>query len=430
MKKKLLSLIGMLVIVALVLSACKATETPTLAPVSTEVVAPTEAPPPTTAPTTAPTEVPFVYEDEWGLIVYEPGTEVKLGLSSALAGAYAVYGTDMLNGVTLAVEDFGGNLKGWELIVEGGDDGCEGAPGVTVAEKFGADPTILGVVGPMCSPSTVPATEIYAEHHIVMITPSSTAVIVTARGFENIFRVVANDDLQAQVTVGHLYTDLGLKTLAVLHDQSIYGQGIAEAVKVKFEEAGGTVTDIQGITRGDTDYSAVIATILAGNPEGVYFGGMDAEGALLVSQLRGAGFEGVFMGPDGIKSKPTFIDASGGAAEGSYATFGAVGGASGYDDFEARFTEKFGAPVAYAPGSYDAAKIILQAADAVAQIDPDGNLVIGRKALADKIRATPYEGITGYLEFTETGDLGKVSITVFKVENGEFVEVKEVDFGE
>ncbi len=341
----------------------------------------------------APTAEPIT--DEWGLITYAPGTQVKIGLSSALAGAYAVYGTDMLNGVTLAVEDFGSKLKGWDVIVEGGDDGCEGAPGVTVAEKFGADPTILGVVGPMCSPSTVPATEIYAEHHIVMITPSSTAVIVTARGFENIFRVVANDDLQAQVTVEHLYTDLGLKTLAVLHDQSIYGQGVAEAVKVKFEEAGGTVTDIQGITRGDTDFSAVISTILAGNPEAVYFGGMDAEGALLVSQLRGAGFEGVFMGPDGIKSKPSFIDASGGAAEGGYATFGAVGGASGYDEWEARFTEKFDAPVAYAPGSWDAATIILKAADAVAQIDADGNLVIGRKALADKIRATPYQGITG-----------------------------------
>jgi len=156
---------------------------------------------------------------------------------------------------------------------------------------------------------------------------------------------------------------------------------------------------------------------------------MDAEGALIVSQLRSAGFEGVFFGPDGIKSKPTFIDASGGAAEGSYATFGAVGGATGYDDWEARFTELYDAPVAYAPGSYDAALIILQAADAVAQIDSDGNLVIGRKALADKIRATPFAGITGALEFTETGDLGKVSITVFHVENGEFVEVKKVDFG-
>jgi branched-chain amino acid transport system substrate-binding protein len=375
-------------------------------------------------------EEPVVIEDEWGLMTFAPSSKITLGVSSALAGAYAVYGQDMLNGVDLAIADFGGNLKGWEIISEGGDDGCEGAPAVTVAEQFAADPTLLAVIGPMCSGSVVPASDIYAEHNIIMVTPSSTAVVVTARGYENLFRLVANDDLQAQTTVDFIRQDLALSTLAVLHDQSIYGQGIAEAVHGKFAASGGDVTGIEGVTRGDVDFSAVIATILAGNPEAIYWGGMDAEGALLISQLRSAGFEGVFFGPDGIKSKPTYIDASGGAAEGSYATFGAVGGATGYDEWEVKFTELYDAPVAYAPGSYDAALIILQAADAVAEIDADGNLVIGRKALADKIRETPFAGITGALEFTVTGDLGKVSITVFHVENGEFVEVKKVDYGD
>jgi ABC-type branched-subunit amino acid transport system substrate-binding protein len=94
---------------------------------------------------------PVAVEDEWGLMTFAPGTEIKIGVSSALAGGYAVYGQDMLNGVDLAIEDFG-NLKGWTVKSEGGDDGCEGAPGVTVAELFSADPAILGVVGPMCSP--------------------------------------------------------------------------------------------------------------------------------------------------------------------------------------------------------------------------------------------------------------------------------------
>lgn len=396
MKKHLFAL---LIVVALVLGAC-----------------------------TPATEEGPVVEDEWGVMTFAPGTEVKLAVSSALAGAYAVYGQDMLNGVDLAIADFG-DLEGFTLVSEGGDDGCEGAPAVTVAEQFAADPDVLAVIGPMCSGSVVPASDIYADHHIVMVTPSSTAVIVTARGYENIFRIVANDDLQAEVTSEYLKDDLGLSTLAVLHDQSIYGQGVAEAVHGKFSAAGGSVTAVEGITRGDTDFSAVISTILADDPEAVYWGGMDAEGALIISQLRSAGFEGVFFGPDGIKSKPSYIDASGGAAEGSFSTFGAVGGATGYDEWEAKFTELYDAPVAYGPGSYDAAMIILEAAAAVAEVDGDGNLVIGRKAFADQIRATPFAGITGALEFTDTGDLSKVSITVFKVENDDFVEVKKVDFG-
>ena len=362
-------------------------------------------------------------------MTFAPGTEIKIGVSSALAGGYAVYGQDMLNGVDLAISDFG-TLKGWTVVAEGADDACEGAPAVTVAERFAADPALLAVVGPMCSGSVVPASEIYAEHDIIMITPSSTAVIVTARGYENIFRTVANDTLQAQVTVNFLSEELGVTKLGIIHDSSIYGQGIAEAVQSDFKDAGGTVTALEGITRGDTDFSAVVSNILESDPEAIYFGGMDAEGALIVSQLRNAGFEGIFFGPDGIKSKPTFIDSSGGAADGAYVTFGAVGGATGYTEWETRFTERFGAPVAYGPGSYDSAMVILQAAAAVAQIDEDGNLVINRKALAEQIRATPFDGITGHLAFTDTGDLSAVSITVFHVEDGDFVEMKKVDFGQ
>ncbi len=366
---------------------------------------------------------------DWGEMVFAPGTELKIGVSSAMTGGYAVYGQDMMNGVELATQDFG-DIQGWTVVPEAGDDGCEGAPGVTVAEQFSADPDILAVVGPMCTPSTIPASEIYAEHHILMITPSATAIVVTARGFENVFRVVANDGLQAQVTSDFMTDELGLKSLGIVHDQSAYGEPLAQAVSDNFEAAGGTVTGFEGITRGDVDFTSVVSTILAGNPEAVYFGGMDAEGALLVKQLRDAGFEGIFFGPDGIKSKPTFVDGSGGAAEGAYMTFGAVGGATGYDQFEADFTAAYGAPVAYGPGSYDAAMIILNAAKAVAVVDDNGNLVIDRKALVDQVRATPYSGITGALEFTDTGDLSKVSITVFQVVDGEIVPVKTYDFGD
>lgn len=368
-------------------------------------------------------------EDEWGYITVPAGEKVVLGLSSALSAGYAAYGQDMLNGATVAVQDFG-DMNGWEIAVEGGDDQCEGAPGVTVAEQFAANPYLVGVVGPMCSGTAIPAMDIYGEHKVIMITPSSTAIPVTAAGYENVFRIVANDDLQAEVAVDYMFNELGITTLGIVNDQSIYGQGLAESVQTKFVAAGGTVTGFEGITRGDQDFSAVISTILEGNPEAVYWGGMDAEGALLVNQLRAAGFEGVYFGPDGIKSIPSFVDASGGAAEGAYMTFGAVGGATGYEEFLDKFTSQFGDPIAYGPGSYDAAMIILNAAKAVATVDSDGNLVIPKKALADMIRATPFDGITGHLEFNENGDLKVVSITVFQAQGEELVPMKVYDFGE
>jgi branched-chain amino acid transport system substrate-binding protein len=299
---------------------------------------------------------------------------------------------------------------------------------VTVAEQFSANPYLLGVVGPMCSGTVVPAMDVYGENHVLMITPSSTAVAVTAAGYENIFRIVANDDLQAEVAVDYLFNELGMTSLGIVHDQSIYGEGIAQAVNQNLKRPVEPSPVLKGSPRRHR-FSAVFSTMLEGNPAAIYWGGMDAEGALLVNQLRAAGFEGVFFGPDGIKSVPSFVEASGGAAEGAYMTFGAVGGATGYDEFLTKFTDQFGDPVAYGPGSYDAAMIMLNAAKAVSYVDDDGNLVIPKKALADMVRATPYDGITGHLEFDENGDLKVVSITVFQAQGNELVPVKVYDFG-
>jgi branched-chain amino acid transport system substrate-binding protein len=418
MKTRLI--ITLFIVATILISGCSSAATQTQAaptnPAGNEPSSPTAA---------------SVPQDPWGAITIPAGQPVKVGISTALAGAYAVYGTDMLNGVDLAIQQFGGKLHGFEVTFEGQDDACDGAAGVTVAEKFSADPSLLGVVGPMCSGSAVPAEDIYSANHVIMITPSSTAVIVTAQGYENVFRTVANDGLQAQVTADYFKNVLGLTSIAIIHDSSIYGEGLATAVKENFTGLGGTVTSFEGINRGESDYSAVVGTSIAGNPQAVYFGGMDAEGMKLAVQLRAANYPGVFFGPDGIKSQPSFADAAGAAAEGAYMTFGAVGGAAGYDQFLTAYKEKFGGdPVAYGPGSFDAATILLQAADRVATVDANGNLVIGRKALADSIRATPFAGVTGAFEFNQDGDLKVVSITVFQVKNGIITPEKEYPFGQ
>ena len=136
----------------------------------------------------------------------------------------------------------------------------------------------------MCSGTVVPAADIYANNHVIMITSSSTAVAVTAQGYENVFRTVPNDALQAQVTVDYLRNELNLNSIAIIQDQTVYGEGLATAVAEDFTSAGGTVTSSQGINRGESDYSAVISNSIADNPEGVYFGGMDAEGMKIVVQ--------------------------------------------------------------------------------------------------------------------------------------------------
>ncbi|MCJ7625390.1 MAG: branched-chain amino acid ABC transporter substrate-binding protein, partial [Anaerolineaceae bacterium] len=362
--------------------------------------------------------------DEWGYLVFPDGTLIKIGVSVPFTDSYGAYGRDIFNGVEMAVDEIE-DVRGWRLAVESEDDKCDWDVGVVVAEQFTSDPNVLGVIGPMCSDAVIPASTVYDENHMVMISPSSSVSEVTARGYKSIFRVMPNDGQQVLAAVEFISQDLGVRSLAIAHDQSVYGEGIARAVREKFEAFGGTVTSYEGIA----DFSDLIAVLLKADPGAIYWGGLDADGAGLVNQLRASGFEGVFMAPDGTKTE-YYIEAAGGAAEGSYFTVTSLVNATGYKEFEAAFTEKYGSPVAYSSGSYDAARILLQAAEIVAYVDDDGNLVIGRKALADQVRATSFEGVSGHIEFTETGDLGSVSIIIYQVVDDDFVEVKTVNFND
>ena len=129
---KSMKFLAIFAIIAVLLSACGGTATPAATDAAATEAAATEA---------------AAAEDEWGYITIPAGESLKVGISTALAGAYAVYGEDMLNSVELAIANFGGSLKGFTLVSEGQDDSCDGAVGVTVAEKFSADPSILGVIG-------------------------------------------------------------------------------------------------------------------------------------------------------------------------------------------------------------------------------------------------------------------------------------------
>ncbi|WP_152918174.1 branched-chain amino acid ABC transporter substrate-binding protein, partial [Ardenticatena maritima] len=155
---------------------------------------------------------------------------VKIGFAAGLSGDVANLGIDMQNAAELAVEDKP-EIKGHpvELVVE--DSQCSGEGGTAVAQKFAADGKILGVVGHMCSSASIPASDIYEQAHIVMISPSSTAVALTNRGLETVNRVAWNDAVQGSAAAEYLYNELGVRKVAVIHDGSAYGQGLADVFK-------------------------------------------------------------------------------------------------------------------------------------------------------------------------------------------------------
>ncbi|KPL85678.1 branched-chain amino acid ABC transporter substrate-binding protein, partial [Ardenticatena maritima] len=237
-----------------------------------------------------------------------------------------------------------------------------------------------------------------------------------------------NDAVQGSAAAEYLYNELGVRKVAVIHDGSAYGQGLADVFKETFEGFGGEVTDYEGITVGEKDFRATLTKISAHQPEAIYFGGFQAEAALLVSQKNEVGLESaIFFTDDGAFSDQ-YIEAAGGAAEGSYATFADLpAGSPELEAFRARYKEKYGVePSELGPfhaHAYDATMVLLNAIEKVA-VDQDGTLLVPRKALAEAVRATKdYQGLSGTITCDEKGDCGSANIIIYQVQNGEWVRV-------
>lgn len=354
--------------------------------------------------------VPVVQSDEWGTISIPAGKPIKIGLGAMLTGDYASLGIDIKNGAEMAVQEKG-TILGHPLVLQAEDDGCSGPSSVAIAEKFSNDPLVVGLVGYMCSGGSKPASDVHNKYKTIMISPSSTALELTARGIPIFFRTCWNDKIQARRAAAFARSRKWMK-VAVLHDKSDYGQSLAEDFAEHMRAKGANILAMEGITRGDKDFSPVLTKIKPLRPQLLYFGGMAAEGALIVRQMRRVGLRKThFMCDDGCYTEKDFIQAGGKAANGSYVTYAKQPDPA----WAKRFEAKYGPRQTFSPQAYDAANILMMAVEKVAQKQADGALVIGKKALRDAVADTDYEGITGKIGFDAYGDRTGSVVVIYKV---------------
>jgi ABC-type transport system substrate-binding protein/ABC-type branched-subunit amino acid transport system substrate-binding protein len=419
-KGKLGTVLAIVAIFSLGLAACG----------PTPVAAPTEAPPPP-PPAETPTAPPApaaAVEDEWGVVKVAKGDPIKVGFAAGLSGAgIDVLGLDEQRGAELAVKDKP-EILGFPVELQVEDEQCSAEGGQTVATKLVADPQIVALVGHMCSSSCTPASKVYEQNGYTMISPSCTAPSLTnpdLDGTTAFFRTCWNDKIQGPAAAKFVYETLGVKKVATIHDGSPYAEQLGQEFSKAFEALGGEIVAAEAVNVGDTDMRPVLTRIKAAGPELIYFSAFVAEGGYLRSQMADVGMEGVmFMGADGIKADE-FIKAAGDAAEGVYASAGNPAEAGPdlpkfLEAYEATYGEKPIAP--FHAQAYDAYMVIANAIEKVGQVDADGNLLIGRKALNDAIRGTKdYQGLSGKISCDENGDCGAGSVAVSMVQGGQWV---------
>lgn len=370
------------------------------------------------------------FADEWGVIVIPKGSKIKVGFAAALSGPYAKFGLDIKNGVQLAVAEKG-QIQKFDVELQAEDDQGEVAPSVAVAKQFVADPLRVGAVAHLRNDGSVAASDIYNEARMVMISPSSTIPQLAQKGLPTFFRTSWDDAIQGKTAANYAAKTLKVKKVVVLDDGSAFGQGLSLEFKQGVEAAGVTVVAYEGVDQGETDLSSVIARIKPLGPDLVYFGGTAAQGSVIVRQMRrdemaavfmgGISGDGLFSGEDYVRD---FIEASGGAAEGSYITYAKIPQGAKYADWKKRYESKYGPVGTFSAQGYDAAMILLNAVEKVAQVQGDGSLAIGKKVLADIIRSTRYSGVTGDIAFDDKGDRTNSAVVVNKVVGSKFQEVQ------
>ncbi len=333
--------------------------------------------------------------------------QLKLGVAGPITGGSAAFGAQLKNGAEQAVEDINaaGGILGQKITISVGDDRADPKEGVSVANKFVGD-GVKFVVGHFNSGVTIPSSEVYQENGILEITPAATNPRVTERNMWNIFRTCGRDDQQGAVAGAYILKNFKDKRIAVVHDKTTYGQGLADVTKAAINKGGLKEVLYEGVNVGEKDYSALVSKIKASRADLVYWGGLHDTGGLILRQMRDQGVKAPLMGGDGI-TDDEFAAIAGPGAEGTLMTYGPdPRKRPEAKDVVAKFRAKNFEPQAYTLYSYAAVQIIKQAAEAAKSLDP--------KKVAEQMKSgMKFKTVIGDISYDKKGDVTRLDYVVY-----------------
>ena len=346
-------------------------------------------------------------------------TVVKIGFAGPLTGPIAHVGKDEQFGAQLALDDanarglsLGGQKVKFELMPE--DDQADPRVATTVAQRL-TDAGVKGVVGHVTSGAAIPASRIYEQAGLPAITPSSTTPKLTQQGFRSIYRVIANDLQQGAAMARFATSVLKAQRIAVIDDRTAYGQGLADAVVDSLKRLGVTPVGREFTTDKSTDFAAILTKLKATRPDAIFYGGMDAQGAPILKQMKQLGISAKYLGGDGACTAEMIKIAGPAMSSDVYCTQAgiAMDKMPGGKEFNERFKKRFGVPVQlYAPYSYDATTALIEAMKAAGSAEPAKYL--------PHMQKLGFKGVTGNIAFDASGDSREGGVTLYQFNAGKW----------
>ncbi len=338
--------------------------------------------------------------------------QVQIGLGAPMTGEQATFGAQMKNGAELAVDEINsqGGVLGQKVVLHIGDDRADPKEGLSVANKFIGD-DVTFVVGHLQSGVSIPASKEYADAGVFTITPGATNPQLTDSGLWNTHRVCGRDDQQGKVAGEFLAKNFAGKKIAILHDRTTYGKGLADETKKALNANSVTEVFFDGINVAEKDFTAVVSRLKSLNVDYVYFGGLHTPAALLLRQMRDQGMNTVLVSGDALVTDE-FAAIAGDAAVGTLATFGPdpLKNQASAKVVEA-FKAKGLAPESYALYTYAGFEVIAQGIAAAKSTDP--------KKVAEAVRSgQTFHTVLGSLNFDKKGDLSVPNYVIYEWTTG------------
>lgn len=341
------------------------------------------------------------------------GDGITIAVVGPMTGQQATFGAQMKAGVEQAVADINaaGGVLGKQLKLEIGDDACDPKQAVAVANKM-AGKSVSLVVGHFCSGSSIPASKVYTEENIIMISPGSTNPKLTEEGGYNVFRTCGRDDQQGEVAGNYIAKHFAGKRVAIIHDKTAYGKGLADETRKYMGKAGLKDSLYEAYTAGEKDYSALVSKLKSESIDVLFVGGYHTEAGLIMRQLRQQGMSTVLISGDALTTAE-YWGITGKDGEGTLMTFSPDPRKNPAASAVVRaMRAKNIEPEGYNLYSYGAVQAWVAAVNSAKSTDP--------KKVAKALQGAPVETVLGKISFNNKGDVNAPGYVMYEWKNGKY----------
>jgi branched-chain amino acid transport system substrate-binding protein len=339
--------------------------------------------------------------------------DIEIATAGPMTGQYASFGAQMKAGAEQAVADINaaGGVLGKKLHLNVGDDACDPKQAVAVANQM-VSKGVVFMAGHFCSGSSIPASKVYEEEGIVQISPASTNPKLTDEGGPNVYRVCGRDDQQGSTAGAFLASSFKGKNIAIIHDKTAYGKGLADETRKGLAANGGKEVMYEAITAGEKDYSALVSKLKQAKVDVLYLGGYHTEAGLIVRQMRDQGMKTILVSGDALVTNEYWA-ITGKAGEGTLMTFSPDPRKNpAAAPLVKKFRDKGIEPEGYVLYTYAAIQAWVQAATAAGSVDP--------AKVIPALNSGKFKTALGELSFDKKGDVTLPGYVFYEWKNGNY----------